>query len=67
MLSIPPHDASPPDEAIGVRPPNTRYRWRSSEDRSIHSKWLIAMSLIYPSILILLLGVDLALHALHLF
>jgi hypothetical protein len=67
MLAIPPHDASPPDEAVGVRPPDNSYRWQSSEDRSIYSKWLIAMSLIYPAILLLLLGIDLALQALHLF
>jgi hypothetical protein len=67
MLAIPPHDASSPDEAVGVRPPDTRYRWQSSDDRLIYSKWLIAMSMIYPAILLLLLGVDLALQALHLF
>jgi hypothetical protein len=65
MLSIPPHEAISRDDAISGRRPNTFHRW-SIEDRSIYSKWLIAISLIYPVILLLLLGIDLALQAIHL-
>ena len=54
------------DDLIGIRQSNTLYRWWSIEDRSIYSKWLVAISLIYPVVLILLLGIDLALQAIHL-
>jgi hypothetical protein len=52
------------DNPIGIRRSNTARRC-AIDDHSIHSKWFVAMSLIYPATLILLLGIELALQAMH--